>query len=76
MHETEIYATGVGPKGPDLERFPDIKKKKMEHFVQTNSPKICQLKQSISSLKQEESCVSTYFTKMKALWDELNSLKE
>ncbi|KAJ8641114.1 hypothetical protein MRB53_017808 [Persea americana] len=43
-------------------------------FTQTNAPKIYQLKQSIASLKQEDTSASTYFTKMKALWDELNSL--
>jgi hypothetical protein len=28
VHGTEVYSTGVGLKGPALERFPDIKKKK------------------------------------------------
>ncbi|KAG5526145.1 hypothetical protein RHGRI_032430 [Rhododendron griersonianum] len=45
-----------------------------DRFTQTNAPKIYQLKQSIANTTQEDSSVSTYFTKMKALWDELNSL--
>jgi hypothetical protein len=28
VHGTGVYSAGVGPKGPALERFPDIKKKK------------------------------------------------
>ena len=40
-------------------------------FAQTNAPKIYQLKQLIASLKQEDTSISAY-TKMKALWDELN----
>lgn len=37
-------------------------------------PKIYQLKQSISALKQEGMSVSSYFTQLKSLWDELNSI--
>jgi hypothetical protein len=28
VHGTGVYSVGVGPKGPALERFLDIKKKK------------------------------------------------
>jgi hypothetical protein len=28
VHGTEVYSVGVGPKGPALERFPNIKKNK------------------------------------------------
>jgi hypothetical protein len=28
VHGTGVYSAGVGPKGPALERFLDIKKKK------------------------------------------------
>jgi hypothetical protein len=28
VHGTGVYSAGVGPKGPALERFPDIKNKK------------------------------------------------
>ena len=30
VHETGVYSAGVGPKGLALERFPDIKKKKIK----------------------------------------------
>ncbi|KAA8535616.1 hypothetical protein F0562_030619 [Nyssa sinensis] len=43
-------------------------------FSQSNAPKIYQLKQSISSLKQDDLSILDYFTKLKSLWDELNSL--
>lgn len=45
-----------------------------ERYSQSNAPKIYQLKQSISALKQEGMSVSSYFTQLKALWDELNSI--
>jgi len=45
-----------------------------DRFSQSNAPKIYQLKQSISALKQEGKSVSLYFTQLKSLWDELNSI--
>ncbi|KAI9174714.1 hypothetical protein LWI28_021768 [Acer negundo] len=45
-----------------------------ERFSQSNVPKIYQLKQSISALKQDNSTVSDYFTHLKSLWDDLNSM--
>ncbi|CAJ2662218.1 unnamed protein product [Trifolium pratense] len=45
-----------------------------DRFSQSNAPKIYQLKQSISALKQEGMSVSLYFTQLKSLWDELNSI--
>ena len=45
-----------------------------EQFSQSNAPQIYQLMQSISSLKQENMPVSAYFTRLKSLWNELNSL--
>ncbi|XP_058215717.1 uncharacterized protein LOC131326844 [Rhododendron vialii] len=45
-----------------------------DRFTQTNAPKVYQLKQAIGKTTQEDSSVSTYFTKMKALWDELSSV--
>jgi hypothetical protein len=36
VHGTGVYSAGVGPKGPALERFLDIKKKKkksIENFL-------------------------------------------
>lgn len=45
-----------------------------DRFSQSNAPKIYQLKQSISALKQEDMFVSLYFTQLKSLQDELNSI--
>ncbi|XP_073278715.1 uncharacterized protein [Primulina huaijiensis] len=45
-----------------------------ERFSQSNAPKIYQLKQSIDGFKQEGMSVSLYFTQLKSLWDELNSI--
>ena len=42
-----------------------------DRFSQHNGPQIFQLKKSIASLCQENNSVSTYFTTMKGLWDEL-----
>lgn len=45
-----------------------------ECFQQTNVPKIYELKQAISNLRQGDVSVSLYYSRMKALWDKLNSL--
>nr|KYP38660.1 hypothetical protein KK1_040091 [Cajanus cajan] len=45
-----------------------------DRFSQSNAPKIYQLKQSISALKQDGMSVSLYFTQLKSLWDELSSI--
>ncbi|KAK0596272.1 hypothetical protein LWI29_014234 [Acer saccharum] len=45
-----------------------------DRFSLSNAPKIYQLKQSISALKQEGLSVSLYFTQLKSLWDELSSI--
>ena len=47
-----------------------------ECFQQTNAPKIYELKHAISNLRQGDASVSLYYTRMKALWDELNSLQQ
>ena len=36
VHETRVYSTRVGLKGPALERFSDIKKKKKKKKNQEN----------------------------------------
>ncbi|KAL5713994.1 hypothetical protein ACHQM5_016016 [Ranunculus cassubicifolius] len=43
-------------------------------FSQSNAPKLYQLKTAISNLKQEDMSVTTYFTRLKSLWDELDSI--
>ncbi|KAI9180778.1 hypothetical protein LWI28_008081 [Acer negundo] len=52
----------------------DIWKDLSDHFSQSNAPKIYQLKQSISSLKQDNVTVLAYYSLLKSLRDELNSL--
>ncbi|KAB5520101.1 hypothetical protein DKX38_024420 [Salix brachista] len=49
----------------------EIWKDLQDRFSQHNGPRIFQLKKSIASLCQENNSVSTYFTTMKGLWDEL-----
>ncbi|KAK3211088.1 hypothetical protein Dsin_015794 [Dipteronia sinensis] len=45
-----------------------------DSFSQSNALKIYQLKQSITTLKQEGLSVSVYFTQLKSIWEELNSI--
>ncbi|KAF8411394.1 hypothetical protein HHK36_003943 [Tetracentron sinense] len=44
-----------------------------DRFSQHNGPRIFQLQKAISSLSQENDSVSTYFTSLKGLWDELGN---
>ncbi|KAF7138291.1 hypothetical protein RHSIM_Rhsim07G0134800 [Rhododendron simsii] len=46
-----------------------------DRFSQGNAPRIFQIQKSISSHAQGSMSVSTYYTKLKALWDELASYK-
>ncbi|KAJ8621844.1 hypothetical protein MRB53_030373 [Persea americana] len=43
-------------------------------FHQPNAPRLFQIKQQISSLRQDNLSISAYFTRLKALWDEQSSL--
>lgn len=45
-----------------------------DRFGQTNSAKLYHLQKDISDLTQGSSDVARYFTKLKLLWDELDSL--
>ncbi|XP_074371479.1 uncharacterized protein LOC141712440 [Apium graveolens] len=45
-------------------------------FAHTNIPKLFNLKRAISSLSQDNMSISTYFTRFRALNDELESLSE
>jgi hypothetical protein len=42
VYETGVYSSRVGPKGPALERFPDIKNKKKNnvYIVSISKPPI------------------------------------
>jgi hypothetical protein len=53
------------------EMWNDIK----ERFSQQNGPRIFQLQKSISVLSQDNQSVSSYFTSLKGLWDELNNYR-
>ncbi|KAL5572020.1 hypothetical protein UlMin_021617 [Ulmus minor] len=46
-----------------------------ERFHQSNGPRIFQLKQQIHALVQGSNDVSSYFTKLKTLWDELSDFR-
>ncbi|XP_042958069.1 uncharacterized protein LOC122293593 [Carya illinoinensis] len=46
-----------------------------ERFSQKNGPQIFQIQKSISSLSQGQLTVSAYFTRLKALWDDLLNYK-
>ncbi|XP_062093821.1 uncharacterized protein LOC133799845 [Humulus lupulus] len=46
-----------------------------ERFNQGNGPRIFQLQTSVHSIKQGDSDVNTYFTRLKALWDELKEFQ-
>jgi hypothetical protein len=46
-----------------------------ERFSQKNGPRIHQIQKSISTLSQENLSVSAYYTKLKALWEELNNYR-
>jgi hypothetical protein len=46
-----------------------------ERFLQKNGPRVFQLQKSISALSQDNSSVSSYFTQLKSLWDELNNYR-
>jgi hypothetical protein len=37
VHEIGVYSAGVGPKGPALEKFLDIKKKKKKLLLLPNT---------------------------------------
>jgi hypothetical protein len=44
-----------------------------ERFSQSNGPCIFQLQKAISALSQNNDSVSSYYTSLKGLWDELNN---
>uniref|UniRef100_A0A2N9FPS4 Retrotransposon Copia-like N-terminal domain-containing protein n=1 Tax=Fagus sylvatica TaxID=28930 RepID=A0A2N9FPS4_FAGSY len=46
-----------------------------ERFAQGNAPRVFEIQKAISSLIKDQCNVSTYFTKLKSLWDELNNYR-
>lgn len=47
----------------------------IEHFSQENGSRIFQIQKSIASLAQGQTIITAYFTKLKALWEELSNYK-
>ena len=45
-----------------------------ERFSQKNASRVYQIKKAISNLNQEGKSVTSYYTQLKGLWDELSSL--
>ncbi|KAJ0600120.1 putative retrotransposon gag domain, retrotransposon Copia-like protein [Helianthus annuus] len=45
-----------------------------ERFGKGNAPRAYELKQSLSTIKQEGLSVSAYYTKLRGLWDEIQSV--
>ncbi|XP_073033027.1 uncharacterized protein [Primulina eburnea] len=46
-----------------------------DRFQQSNGPRIFQLRRDLITLKQDQDSVSVYFTKIKAIWEELNHFR-
>lgn len=46
-----------------------------DRFQQSNGPRIYQMWQELVNLKQNQDSVSTYYTKYKAIWEEINNFK-
>ena len=46
-----------------------------DRFQQSNGPRIFQLKCDLVNLSQDHNSVSVYFTKLKALWEELSNFR-
>ena len=46
-----------------------------ERFAQGNGPRVFEIQKSISTLSQDQSSMSTYYTRLKSLWDELNNFR-
>ena len=46
-----------------------------DRFQQSNGPRIFQLRCELVSLTQDQNSVSVYFTKLKALWEELSNYR-
>jgi hypothetical protein len=46
-----------------------------ERFAQGNGPRIFEIQKSISILSQDNSSMSSYYTRLKSLWDELSNFR-
>ncbi|XP_019056074.1 PREDICTED: uncharacterized protein LOC109115912 [Nelumbo nucifera] len=61
LHESVVHIETVQEIWKDIE----------DRFSQSNAPRIHQLKRDIALLQQGGQSVTTYFIKLKGLWDEL-----
>ncbi|GJU48850.1 putative RNA-directed DNA polymerase [Tanacetum coccineum] len=57
--------------GTTLEMLSDLQ----ERFGKENAPRAYELKQKIAATRQDGSSVSTYYTRLKTLWDECQSIR-
>ena len=46
-----------------------------DRFQQSNGPRIFQLRRELINLHQDQNFVGVYYSKQKALWEELNNFK-
>ena len=46
-----------------------------DRFQQSNGPRIFQLKRDLVNLTQDQNTIGVYFTKLKALWEELSNYR-
>ncbi|XP_059431677.1 uncharacterized protein LOC132165206 [Corylus avellana] len=65
IYSTVIYITSAEVMWQDLK----------DRYSQRNGPRVFQLQKAISAVTQENSSVSQYFTRIKALWEELNNYR-
>jgi hypothetical protein len=47
----------------------------IKRFSQSNGPRIFQLQKAIAALSQNNQSISSYYTALKGLWDELNNYR-
>ncbi|XP_076885099.1 uncharacterized protein LOC143534517 [Bidens hawaiensis] len=67
--EKEIR-TSVKYASTTQEIWADLK----ERFGKDNAPKAYELKHSLTMIKQEGSSISAYFTRLRSIWDEIESM--
>ena len=66
LQESVLFSTSVQAVWDDLR----------ERFSQSNAPRIFQLNRELATISQGSSSISAYFTRLKALWDELASYND
>lgn len=65
----EISASIIFAESADI--WEDLK----DRFQQSNGPRIFQLRRELINHRQGQTSISVYFTKLKTIWEELNSFK-